>query len=136
MNKQLEEVLEVMERALKNDLCIKWYDDNLDFTTKHTKFNNKENFIEISVYHIPGFDNVEYCLYKNKIRKTESCAATKIKNELAENFLKSVAEYLRTPNASWLKIEKILDFYENKFDGLYKIKYRGDDYYDLIAKLE
>lgn len=136
MNKQLEEVLEVMERVLKNDLCIKWCTDNLDTTKKYTKFNDKENFIEISIYHVPDFDNVEYCLYKNKIRKTESCAATKIKNELAENFLKGVAEYLCTPNASWLKIEKILDFYESKFNALYKAKYRGDDYYNLIAELE
>lgn len=136
MNKQLEKVLKTMERALKNDLCIKWCNDNLDTTKKYTKFNDKENFIEISIYLVPDFDNVEYCLYKNKIKKTESCAATKIKNELAENFLKSVAEYLRTPNASWLKIEKILDFYENKFNALYKIKYRGDDYYKLIAELE
>lgn len=136
MNKQLEKVLQIMERALKNDTAIEWYSPNLEDLKKQDKFDGNENFLTVNIYHLDDVYSTQYTLYKNIVTHSESYSVTKFRNKLGEDILKALSEYLYTPRASWSKIQEIFDFYEDKFQALYEIKYKGHDYYDLVTKLE
>lgn len=136
MNKQLEKVLQVMERALKNDTAIEWYSPNLEDLKKQDKFDGNENFLTVNIYHLNDVYGTQYTLYKNIVSRSESYSVTKFRDKLGEDILRAVAEYLYTPRASWSKIQEIFEFYDNKFHKLYEVKYGGRDYYELTKKLE
>ena len=129
MNKQLEKVLQIMERALKNDTAIEWYSPNLEELKLQKTFDGNRDFLTVNIYHLNDVYSTQYTLYKNNIvSRSESYSVTKFRDKLGKDILKAVSEYLYTPRASWRKIQEIFDFYE--------IKYKGHDYYDLVTKLE
>ena len=136
MNKQLEKVLEIMERALKNDTAIEWHSPNLEDLKLQKSFDGNRNFLTVNIYHLNDVYSTQYTLYKNIVSRSESYSITKFRDKLGKDVLKAVSEYLYTPRASWSKIQEIFDFYEDKFQALYEIKYKGHDYYDLVTKLE
>lgn len=135
MNKQLEKILEIMERALKNDTAIKWYSPNLEDLKKQEKFDGNKDFLTVNMYHLNDVYSTQYTLYKGRVTRSESYSVTKFRDKLGEDILKALSAYLYTPRASWTKIQEIFEFYENKFHALYKIKYEGLDYYELTKKL-
>lgn len=136
MNKQLEKILQIMERALKNDTAIEWYSPNLEDLKKQDKFDGNENFLTVNIYHLDDVYSTQYTLYKNIVTHSESYSVTKFRNKLGEDILKALSAYLYTPRASWTKIQEIFEFYDNKFHNLYEVKYGGRDYYELTEKLE
>lgn len=136
MNKQLEKVLQVMEKALKNDTAIEWYSPNLEDLKKQDKFDGNKIFLMVNIYHLNDVYSTQYTLYKNVITRSESYSVTKFRNKLGEDILKALSAYLYTPKASWTKIQEIFEFYNKKFHSLYEIKYRGKDYADFVEKLE
>lgn len=136
MNKQLEKILQIMERALKHDTAIEWYSPNLEDLKKQDKFDGNENFLTVNIYHLDDVYSTQYTLYKNIVTHSESYSVTKFRNKLGEDILKALSAYLYTPRASWTKIQEIFEFYDNKFHNLYEVKYDGRDYYELTEKLE
>lgn len=136
MNKQLEKILQIMERALKNDTAIEWYSPNLEDLKKQDKFDGNENFLTVNIYHLNDVYSTQYTIYKNIVTRSESYSVTKFRNKLGEDILKALSAYLYTPRSSWTKIQEIFEFYDNKFHRLYEVKYSGRDYYDLTEKLE
>lgn len=136
MNKQLEKILQIMERALKHDTAIEWYSPNLEDLKKQDKFDSNKDFLTVNIYHLNDVYSTQYTLYKEVVIRSNSFSVTKFRNKLGEDILKALSAYLYTPRASWTKIQEIFEFYDNKFHALYEIKYKGRDYYELTEKLE
>ena len=135
MRKEIERLVSVMERALKNDTSVELWNVDLDKLEK-IGFNFREDFLSVNVYHLNDVYSTQYTLYSNNtISRSESYSITKFRNKLAQDVLfalRNCLSYKRNID----KVKEIFDYYNKKFHEVYKAKYQGSDLYDLICKLE
>ena len=109
MNKQLEKVLQIMERALKNDTAIEWYSPNLEELKLQKTFDGNRDFLTVNIYHLNDVYSTQYTLYKNNIvSRSESYSVTKFRDKLGKDILKAVSEYLYTQELLGEKFKKFL----------------------------
>ena len=77
MRKEIERLVSVMERALKNDTSVELWNVDLDKLEK-IGFNFREDFLSVNVYHLNDVYSTQYTLYSNNtISRSESYSITK-----------------------------------------------------------
>ena len=135
MRKEIERLVSVMERALKNDTSVELWNVDLDKLEK-IGFNFREDFLSVNVYHLNDVYSTQYTLYSNNtISRSESYSITKFRNKVAQYVLFALRDCL-SYKRNIDKVKEIFDYYNKKFHEVYKAKYQGSEFYDLICKLE
>lgn len=144
MRKDIERLVNVMERALKNDTCVELWNVDLDrIKEKGLNPDNGlvgDNMLSVNVYHLDSVYATQYTLYLSDkfndiINRSESYSITKFRDKLAKDALLALRDCLfYKQNVD--KVKEIFDYYSEKFDEVYKAKYQGSEFYDLICKLE
>lgn len=135
MRKEIERLVSVMERALKNDTAVELWNVDLDKLEK-IGFDFKEDFLSVNIYHLNDVYSTQYTLYSNNtITRSESYSVTKFRNKLAQDVLFALRDCL-SYKRNIDKVKDVFDYYNKKFHEVYKAKYQGGEFYDLICKLE
>lgn len=138
MRKDIERLVNVMERALKNDTCVELWNVDLDRIKEDGLVS--DSMLAVNVYHLDSVYATQYTLYlsdkfNNIINRSESYSITKFRDKLAKDALLALRDclfYKRNVD----KVKEIFDYYSKRFDEVYKAKYQGSEFYDLICKLE
>ena len=141
MRKEIERLVSVMERALQNDTVVDLLNVDLD-RIKEKGLNPKDGFVgdsilTVNVYHLNSVYSTQYTLYLSDgiINRSESYSITKFRDKLAKDALLALRDCL-SYKQNVDKVKEIFDYYSQKFDEVYKAKYQGSEFYDLICKLE
>ena len=141
MRKEIERLVSIMERALQNDTVVELLNVDLD-RIKEKGLNPKDGFVgdsilTVNVYHLNSVYSTQYTLYLSDgiINRSESYSITKFRDKLATDALLALRDCL-SYKRNVDKVKEIFDYYSQKFDEVYKAKYQGSEFYDLICKLE
>lgn len=141
MRKEIERLVSVMERALQNDTVVELLNVDLD-RIKEKGLNPKDGFVgdsilTVNVYHLNSVYSTQYTLYLSDgiINRSESYSITKFRDKLAKDALLALRDCL-SYKRNVDKVKEIFDYYSQKFDEVYKAKYQGSEFYDLICKLK
>ena len=138
MRKEIERLVSVMERALKNDTSVELWNVDLDRIKEDGLVS--DSMLAVNVYHLDSVYATQYTLYlsdkfNNIINRSESYSITKFRDKLAKDALLALRDCL-SYKRNVDKVKEIFDYYSQKFDEVYKAKYQGSEFYDLICKLE
>ena len=138
MRKDIERLVNVMERALKNDTCVELWNVDLDRIKEDGLVS--DSMLTVNVYHLGSVYTTQYILhlsdkFNNIINRSESYSITKFRDKLAKDALLALRDCL-SYKRNVDKVKEIFNYYSEKFNEVYKAKYQGGEFYDLICKLE
>lgn len=118
MRKDLEKVIDLMNKAVRNDVSVELYGWHVEKETP------ADNFVTLNVYNLNDIYSTQYTLHFDReyFYHSDSYSITKFRTDLAKKLLSVIKEYLNN-RGKWSIIEKIFDHYKTIFDTVYNVKY-------------